>query len=300
MTEDEFSVRLGLKYPEGWEPEPVDDIFSSEELAKAPAAFDWRTKGAVTAVKDQGHCGSCWAFSTIGNIEGQHFIATGESVMLSEQELTSCDTEDGGCQGGLMTQAFDFIVSQREGEVVRGDWYPYTSGDGTTYGCGGIDGKYTLCKGKRAGTDAWCTQFCYNAQGKALCTPDLCDCSSTGEHVGAKISGHKVLPKDEDQLAAYLAQNGPISIAVGVPLGSVWQSYTGGILTQAQCGSSPPNHGVLLVGFNKDEGYWIVKNSWGTKFGEEGYIRLEYGQNTCNIVADASSSTGASSLNAIV
>jgi len=294
MTDEEFSVRLGLKYPDDWTHEPVDDIFSADELRATPSSVDWRTKGAVTPVKDQGHCGSCWAFSTIGNIEGQHFLATGESVTLSEQELTSCDTHDGGCQGGLMTQAFDFIVQDRYGEVVKSDWYPYTSNDGSLPGCGGIDGKYTLCKGFGAGTDSWCTQFCYNAQGKALCTPDLCDCSPTGEHVGAKISGHKSLPQDEDQLAAYVAQNGPVSIAVGVPLGSVWQSYTGGILTRSQCGASPPNHGVLLVGFNKEQGYWIVKNSWGEKFGESGYIRLEYGKNTCNLIHDASSSTGAS------
>jgi len=294
ISEVEFLVRMGLKYPEEWNRKPVDNIFSNDELAVAPASVDWRELGAVTQVKDQGHCGSCWAFSTIGNIEGQHFRATGELVTLSEQELTSCDNKDGGCQGGLMTQAFDFIVQDRYGEVVKSDWYPYTSNDGISPGCGGIDGKHTLCKGSGAGTDAWCTQFCYNAQGKALCTPDLCDCSPTGEHVGAKISGHESLPQDEDQLAAYVAQHGPVSIAVGVPLGSVWQSYTGGILTRAQCGASPPNHGVLLVGFNKDEGYWILKNSWGTKFGEAGFIRLEYGQNTCNLVHDASSSTGAS------
>lgn len=294
MTETEFSVRLGLKYPEGWERQPVANIFSDEQLLTTPTSVDWRELGAVTPVKDQGHCGSCWAFSTIGNIEGQHFIATGNSVSLSEQELTSCDTHDGGCQGGLMTQAFDFIVQERYGEVVTSEWYPYTSNDGSLPGCGGIDGKYTLCKGSGAGTDAWCTQFCYNAQGKALCTSDLCDCSPTGMHVGAKITGHRSLPQDEEQLAAYVAQNGPVSIAVGVPLGSVWQSYTGGVLTRAQCGASPPNHGVLLVGFNKEQGYWIVKNSWGAKFGESGYIRLEYGKNTCNLVHDASSSTGAS------
>merc|ERR1712000_325463 len=142
--------------------------------------------------------------------------------------------------------------------------------------------------------DAWCTQFCYNQQGKALCTDDLCDCSSTGEHVGAKISGYKKLPKDEDQLAAYLAQNGPISVGVAVPLGAVWQGYTGGILTAHQCPASSPNYGVLLVGYNKDEKYWVVKNSWGTKFGESGYIRLEYGTNTCGLASDPSSSTGAS------
>merc|ERR1711964_785287 len=130
--------------------------------------------------------------------------------------------------------------------------------------------------------------------GKALCTPDLCDCSSTGEHVGVKITGSRSLPKDENQIAAYLAQNGPLSIAVGVPLGRVWQGYTGGIMTSSQCPASPPNHGVGLVGYNKNEGYWIVKNSWGSSFGESGYIRLAFGTNTCNLAKDVSTSTGAS------
>jgi len=294
MTDEEFDVRLGLKYPSDWTPPEVEDIFSDEELAAAPDSKDWREQGAVAPVQDQGHCGSCWAFSTAVNLEGQHFLATGQMVKVAEQELVSCDTKDGACQGGLMTQAFQWITQDRYGELVREDWYPYSSHDGAVAGCGGIDGKYTLCKGSGAGTDAWCTQFCYNAQGKALCTPDLCDCSSTGQHVGVKISGYKSLPNNENQIAAYLAQNGPLSIAVAVPLGRVWQGYTGGIMSASQCPASSPNHGVGLVGFNKAEGYWIVKNSWGTGFGEKGYIRLAFGHNTCNLGHDVSTSTGAS------
>jgi len=294
MTDDEFAVRLGLKYPPGWKAPEVENIYSDEEVQAAPDSFDWRKEGAVAPVQDQGHCGSCWAFSTAVNLEGQHFKATGQLVKVSEQELVSCDTKDSGCQGGLMTQAFQWISGDRYGEVVRGDWYPYTSEDGSVPGCGGIDGKYTLCKGRGGGTNAWCTQFCYNAQGKALCTPDLCDCSSTGAHIGATISGFRSLPRDENQIAAFLAQNGPLSIAVAVPLGRVWQGYTGGIMTVSQCPASVPDHGVGLVGYDKGKGYWIVKNSWGTSFGESGYIRLAFGTNTCNLAHDVSTSTGAS------
>lgn len=291
LTEDEFSVRLGLKYPNGWKHTAPSRLFSDEELASVPDSADWRQKGAVTPVKDQGHCGSCWSFSATGNIEGQHFMATGKLVALSEQELVSCDFDDSGCKGGLMDQAFGFISKERSGELVTESWYPYKSGDGTTRGCGGVSGAYPLCRGlSGSATDAWCTQFCYNAQGKALCTADLCDCSSTGAHVGATISSFTDLPKNEDQLAAWLAQNGPISIGVAVPLGSVWQGYTGGIMTASVCPASSPNHGVLLVGFSKNEKYWIVKNSWGANFGESGYIRLQYGTNTCNLVFSPSSS----------
>lgn len=291
LQPEEFAHRHGLRYPSDWKHRGPSKIFSADEIKAAPDSFDWREHGALAAPQEQGHCGSCWAFSAVANMEAQHFIATGVLTKLSEQELVSCDTQDGGCQGGLMDQAFSFVETQRSGEVVTDRFYPYKSGDGTTRGCGGVSGDYPLCRGLGgAATDSWCTQFCYNAQGKALCTADLCDCSSTGKNVGATISSHVDLPQDEDQLAAWLAQNGPISIGVGVPLGAVWQGYTGGIMTASECPAASPNHGVLLVGYNKPEGYWIVRNSWGPNFGEDGYIRLAYGTNTCNLVFSPSSS----------
>jgi len=267
-------------------------VYNAAELAAAPTSMDWRQQGAVSPVKDQGHCGSCWAFSTTGNIEGQAFIALGSLPVLSEQELVSCDYDDSGCKGGLMDQAFGWLSSVRSGQILTESYYPYESGDGTTRGCGGTAGKYVLCRGKGgSATDAWCTQFCNDNQGKSLCTPDLCDCTPTGAHLGATISGFIDLPKSEDQLSAWLAQHGPISIGVAVPLGAFWQSYTGGIMTESACpGSATPNHGVLLVGYDLKEKYWIVKNSWGGDFGEKGYIRLEYGTNTCNLVFSPSSS----------
>ncbi|KPI83691.1 cysteine peptidase A (CPA) (CPA) [Leptomonas seymouri] len=207
-----------------------------EGVRGAPAQSDWREKGAVTPVKDQGQCGSCWAFSAIGNVEGQWAVAGHPLTALSEQMLVSCDHVDQACNGGLMDQAWEWILEHNSGNVFTEESYPYTSGAGS------VD-----------------------------------KCSSTAK-VGATISGHVAIAQDEEAIAAWLAQYGPISIAVDA---STWQLYTGGVVSS--CLSIELNHGVLLVGHNDSANppYWIVKNSWGTSWGEKGYIRLAKGSNQC-------------------
>nr|AFA34858.1 cathepsin L-like protein [Trypanosoma dionisii] len=214
-------------------------------VGDAPAAVDWRDRGAVTPVKDQGQCGSCWAFSAIGNVEGQWFLAGNALTSLSEQMLVSCDTMDSGCDGGLMNSAFEWIVEHHNGTVYTEESYRYASGDG-------------------------------------IAQP----CRTSGRTVGAVITGHVKLPPDEAKMATWLAANGPLAVAVDA---SSWMFYTGGVLTS--CVSNELDHGVLLVGYNDSAAppYWIVKNSWGTLWGEDGYVRIAKGTNQCLVKEEASS-----------
>jgi C1A family cysteine protease len=127
MSFDEFKayVRLGL---DERAPETVADsvLEANQNLSALPASVDWSTKGAVTGVKDQGNCGSCWSFSATGALEGAYQIKYGSLVSFSEQNLVSCDTIDSACNGGLMDNAFSW--TKTNGGLCTESGYPYTSG----------------------------------------------------------------------------------------------------------------------------------------------------------------------------
>jgi len=198
-----------------------------------PASVDWTKKGAVTPVKNQGQCGSCWAFSTTGALEGAHEIATGDLVSLSEQQFVDCAGAYGnaGCNGGLMDNAF--LYAEKNAICTEAS-YKYTGLDGT-------------CKA-------------------SSCTVGLPKGTVTGIWL--------VKPDSTESLMAAVAQQ-PVSIAIEADK-MVFQLYKSGVLS-ATCGTML-DHGVLAVGYGTNSAtsqeYWLVKNSWGTSWGEEGYIKL--------------------------
>lgn len=200
--------------------------------AGAPASVDWRTKGAVTEVKNQGKCGSCWAFSTVATVEGIQQIRKGKLVSLSEQELVDCDTLDHGCDGGVSYRALQWITSN--GGITTRDDYPYT--------------------------------------GKA----GACDRAKLPHHA-ATISGlQRVAANSEASLTnAVAGQPVAVSIEAG---GDNFQHYKKGVYN-GPCGTKL-NHGVTVVGYGQEpngDKYWIVKNSWGTAWGDQGYIKMKKG-----------------------
>jgi len=243
MTNTEFSQYFkGLKMPATLPPA------GPTATVNAPTTMDWRSKGAVTPIKNQQQCGSCWAFSTTGSVEGCHFISKQKLNSLSEQNLMDCSWSQGneGCNGGLMTQAMQYIISN-----------------------GGID------------TEA---SYPYTAESSQTC---LYKSASSGSTEGSFVN---VNQGDENDLQNKVAM-GPTSVAIDASQSS-FQFYSSGVYYDPNCSTSQLDHGVLAVGYNHDSSsgmdYWIVKNSWGTDWGQSGYIWMARNKsNACGIATMA-------------
>ncbi|XP_059461680.1 cysteine protease XCP1-like [Corylus avellana] len=231
LSHEEFKqMHLGLIKPELPKKRQSPQEFSYRDVVDLPKSVDWRKKGAVTHVKNQGSCGNCWAFSTVAAVEGINQLVTGNLTSLSEQELIDCDkTYNNGCNGGLMDYAFAYIVSN--GGIQNEADYPYLMKDGT-------------CEMKKAQLDV------------------------------VTISGYHDVPENDEESLLKALANQPLSVAIEAS-GRAFQFYSGGIF-DGRCGTEL-DHGVAAVGYGTAKGldYILVKNSWGPKWGEKGYIRMK-------------------------
>jgi cathepsin F len=220
---------------------------------KAPASFDWRTHSpkVVTDVKDQGQCGSCWAFSATENIESMWALKGHDLVELAPEQIVDCDTVDGGCNGGDTPTAFQYVMSA--GGLERETTYPYTAGQSGTSGTCNFDKSSVVAS---IGNFSWVIPECM----------DSCD-------------NQQMAP-----VKTYLSTVGPFAICV---FAEPWQDYSGGIFNDQGCSHDAPSldHCVQLVGYT--DSYWIVRNSWNSDWGEAGYIYVstkEVKGNLCGVL----------------
>lgn len=201
-----------------------------------PDTIDWRQRNAVTEVKDQGQCGSCWSFSATGSMEGAWAIKTGKLVSFSEQQLIDCSIVYGnsGCQGGLMEGAFEYAIDK--GMCTENE-LPYKANGGLCSGCSVVS-HFTRCV--------------------------------------------DVTPNNQLHLKEAVSY-GPVSVAIEADT-LIFQFYKSGVVDDVKCGTNL-DHGVLVVGYGNENGkdYWVVKNSWGPRWGDNGYIKIARSNSTLDV-----------------
>lgn len=264
-----------------------------DPLQGMPSSFDWSTKGVVTPVRDQGALGACWALSATENVEGQLALASGSLMQLSAEQLIECDSladascagqrghgkvgcADCGMFGGWPYLAYQFL--QRAGGIFSENTWPYQHKG--IYPCM-PEGYSKMDCGDH--DDLHCQRNSTRGQG----VDGLCH-ARTG--FAAEVAGWRALSENETELAVQLVQYGPLSVLLDA---SNLQFYHSGVWRGGLLGCRPDptlgvlglNHAVVLVGFGSEGGaaYWKAKNSWGIRWGEQGYFRIQRGQGTCGI-----------------
>jgi C1A family cysteine protease len=238
MSLDEFRDYMHLGLGRSDPIEPATFIHEAPtNKASIPDSVDWSTQGAVTPVKDQGQCGSCWSFSATGALEGAYYLKNGNLKSYSEQHLVSCDTTDSGCNGGLMDNAFAWAKSNG-GLCLESD-YVYTSG----------------------------------TSGKS----GSCEASSCSKDTGIAPKSYTDVQKfSDDSMMSALAQQ-PVSIAIEADQSAFQLYKSGVLTaacgSRLDHGVLAVGYGTWTDGTD----YYKVKNSWGESWGMDGYILLERG-----------------------
>jgi len=273
LSQQEFADQyLGLNVDLTAKTNLLRDATQGAFLGDSPSvtALNWTEEGTVTPVRNQGSCGSCWAFACVGVVESVYIEKDGamdasdvENFHLSVQQMVSCDETNYGCMGGWPIDAMEYV--QDAGGLAMEEDYPY--------------------KGWWAG-DCKSETIVEGTAPEAIGYGSKCDNYRSCDDM------------DEEGLAASVEAKGPHVVCVNA---SPWQYYTGGVLSSDVCNTSGNgrnilNHAVILTGFDigdeREAGdfetqYWSIKNSWSTSWGSDGYIHLEYGANTCGIANDA-------------
>jgi cathepsin L len=258
---DEFTSLLGSKRRPETPTDPettkraLEATLAYNAPLPAPSSADWCAKGYCSPVKNQQNCGSCWAYSSTAAYESAYAIAynTPNNVpVFSPQYLLDCNSAT---------------------STVR----PCTASN--CYKSNGCDGGYIAFdyitnRGHFRLTD-------YPIASDYM--QKTCSKASSVQQTEGLTSWYEPpynSPATEDQIAANVAKYGP---AVVLIYADNWQSYSGGIMTASQCGTGDVNHAVVITGYDNAGGYWIIRNSWGSSWGEKGFIRMQKGVGACQI-----------------
>ncbi|MQM17132.1 hypothetical protein Taro_050100 [Colocasia esculenta] len=268
-----------------------------------PDTKDWREAGIVSPVKNQGSCGSCWTFSTTGALEAAYTQLTGKSISLSEQQLVDCATDfnNFGCHGGLPSQAYEYI--KYNGGLDTEETYPYLGVNSIckfkpeSVGVKVVDSvNITLVRGFAIHEISFllrpqpsntvcchCIKNTFTISRNVMLHPILPTANVTFPDYGTNFTFMQHEKGAEDELKHAVGVVRPVSVAFEVVKG--FRFYKSGVYTSDTCGSSPMdvNHAVLAVGYGVEDGipYWLIKNSWGTHWGDDGYFKMELGKNMC-------------------
>lgn len=231
---------LGLKMPDlkTYKFNYIENFTNEEKYipkSDIPDIWNWEQQGAVTSVKNQGTCGSCWTFSTAGNVEGQYYLKNNQLIDFSEQQMIDCDKSNFGCSGGWPYNAIDWLAHN-----------------------GGLE-----------------TEKDYPLRANYSGPCDFDESKSL-----AKVKGYLNITHDEVVIKDALYEKGPLSILLDFEF---LFHYKSGVASPLLC-STWPDHALVLVGYGtKDEDYWLIKNSWGAKWGINGYLMLKRGAKKCGI-----------------